>query len=380
MVTKSVWGGAQKYVYDLATGISRDQFEAVVAAGGNGPLMQKLKQEGIRTLSMKSLERDVNAMKEIRSLIDLFSLLKKEKPDILHLNSSKAGGLGACVAAACRLIAWSKTPRVVFTVHGWGFMENRSILARAIILLLSWFSSLFQHRLIVIDTADFLAAKKFIPARKLMLIHNGISPINFLSRENARAFLAQKIAFALNDKALLVGTIAELTKNKGLAYLIQSLGIIKKGFPHFLFQCIIIGNGEDKEKLRDLTRSLGLSRMVFFSGFIPDAERLLKAFDVFALPSLKEGLPYSLMEAMSAGIAPVATTVGGIPDLITNRESGILVPPKNPEELAKAFVDLFNNQKDRTRLGANASRIIHERFMIERMVKETTKIYDSQTA
>ncbi|MBI3442542.1 MAG: glycosyltransferase family 4 protein [Candidatus Sungbacteria bacterium] len=411
VITKSVWGGAGKYVYDLATNLPADAFDIAVAAGGNGPLFQKLADAGIRTIYIPELDRDIHIGKELRSFHALRNLFEREQPDVIHLNSSKVGGLGGL---AGRITAWRarKKMRIVFTVHGWGFLEDRHLFWRAAAFLASWASTLFQDAVILINSRDYAVAEKFIPRRKLALIQNGLSQHAFAAQEDARRFLSEKTGREIPTDALFIGTIAELTKNKGLNYLIDAAkhmhchsrpaskcGInssgnpdqresgfpIKSGMtirenainPKIKFRFLIIGEGEDRIRLEQQIRDLHLEDTVFLLGFIPDAAQHLPGMDMFVLPSVKEGLPYVVMEAMAAGTPVIASNVGGIPDLIAHNETGVLVLPKNPQALAEAIELLIQNPEQRVLLGKRASDSVRTKFSLRAMLEKTQQLYDT---
>ena len=142
VITKSNWGGAQRYVYDLATALLRENYEVAVAVGGQGLLAENLKMAGIRVVGIPHLERDVNFFKELFSTLYLWKIFKSEQPDIIHLNSSKVGGLGAIAARTLKLWdSWDRkgtgraewNPRIIFTVHGWGFNERREFIFQGVI-------------------------------------------------------------------------------------------------------------------------------------------------------------------------------------------------------------------------------------------------------
>ncbi len=393
IITKSNWGGAQRYVFDLATNLPKDRFEVAVACGGSGPLATKLQAAGIRAINVPGLERDINFIRERRSLFSLFKIFSREKPDIIHLNSSKAGGLGSAAAFAYKLLTFNFKLLTVFTAHGWAFNENRPRWQKGAIKILSWAASLFQDRIIVINRADWLAAKKFIPAKKLVLIYHGIKPRERLAREEARRFLAAKVGCPLGENALVVGTVAEHTKNKGLGHLIDAVNQMKSQITIFKsqtnslpcrqagnyqipkFKTIIIGEGELRRELERQIQTLKLGDTVHLPGFVPDAERLLTAFDVFVLPSIKEGLPYVIMEAMAAGLPVVASAVGGVPDLITHRREGLLVKPASVRDLAEALLEVAGDEKTRQNLGNKAETKIDQYFRLENMIAKTEALY-----
>lgn len=369
VITKSVWGGAQRYVFDLATNLPKDGFDVAVAFGGNGILFEKLADAGIRTLQINGLERDISFVSEIRAALNLLKIFFKEKPNIIHLNSTKAGALGAPLAFLFKLATLNFKPKVVFTVHGWGFKEDRPVLFRFAIFLTSLISSLFQDRLIIINHSDFKNAKKFIPQKKLSLIHNGIARIDFLPTKEAR----NKFPNKNND--IIVGTVAELTKNKGLIHLINAIDKINTEHKISNVKCFIVGDGEDKEKLQNKINSLGLQNKIILTGFVANAASCINGFDIFVLPSVKEGLPYTIMEAMAAGKPVIATNVGGIPDLINHGVNGLISRPKDPADLAKKLQYFIDNGQERLAMGIAAQKTAETRFRLSDMVEKTREIY-----
>ncbi|MBI2055397.1 MAG: glycosyltransferase, partial [Candidatus Sungbacteria bacterium] len=136
---------------------------------------------------------------------------------------------------------------------------------------------------------------------------------------------------------------------------------------------------EEREKLQNQIRSLGLHDTIHLVGFIPEAGRYLTGFDIFVLPSLKEGLPYALMEAMAAGLPAAASSVGGISDLITNEKNGLLVPPKNPTALAEAIAFLAKNYPSAQILGREAQKTIARRSSVDAMIENTIRLYTAIT-
>ena len=150
LVTKSNWGGAQKYVYDLALSFAAKGHDVTVAFGGQGELARKLVDAGIRTVSIDSLARDINLTKELKSTLLLYRLIKKESPDIIHSNSSKAGGIGSLLG---RFLG---VPLVVVTIHGAPFREERSFMIRGLIYLFTWMTSLLAHKVIAVSKQEVL--------------------------------------------------------------------------------------------------------------------------------------------------------------------------------------------------------------------------------
>ncbi len=297
VITKSNWGGAQRYVYDLATALPKDEFEVHVAFGQPGLLALKLKAAGITTHPIFSLERNVSLLADIKSFFELARLFRTEKPEIVHLNSSKAGGVGA-LAARC-----AGVKKIVFTAHGWPFWEQRNPVSRVLIYLFSWLTAFLSHKVIVVSNYDLSVAKKmpFI-GHKIIRIYNGID-LNF------QLYSADAVRHSFPIGARITGTIGELTRNKNQIALIEQA----KNDPDMYVA--IVGDGEDRLYLNKKIEEYGLTRRVKIMGF-HWASGVLRGFDVFALPSLKEGLPYVLLEAKAAGLPIVANRIGGVSEIL----------------------------------------------------------------
>lgn len=368
LVTKGNWGGAQRYVFDVATSLPKERFEAMVACGEGNTLPQKLSEEKIRCERVLSLGRDVGTA-DFAAFREIFRLLKREQPDIVHLNSSKAAALGALAAR----LAWLPI-KTIFTVHGWPFNEPRPLFQRIAIFFLSWLTALLSDKALVICRADEkLGRKLWFVKKKIQLIHNGIAPFGVVERSAARALLAPRAS----ADTLLIVTIAELTKNKGLAHALRAVALLAREKDLPPFQYVIVGEGELRPELEKIISENGLAERVRLAGFIPDAKTLLSGADIFLLPSLKEGLPYVLLEAGAAGVPTVATSVGGIPDIIDDMQNGMLIRAKREKEIAEALRFLLTNHKKRESFGTALCEKVLREFEFEKMIKETVAVYES---
>ncbi|KKW18882.1 MAG: putative membrane protein [Parcubacteria group bacterium GW2011_GWB1_50_9] len=376
VITKSNWGGAQRYVYDIATNVPRDRFEPVVAAGGNGALIVKLKNAGIRTIAIRALDRDISIAKEILSFFSLLAIYRRERPSVIHANSSKAGGIGAAAAWMYKILSGASRPLVVFTAHGWGFNEPRPRTARIAIAAASALAGIFQDVVICINAADAKSARRLIRKEKIVLIPNGIGAFTAIGRDDARKELSRLSAREIAQGEFLIGTIAELTKNKGHEYLLDALALVHA---RGIRVCAIwIGEGELQKILKEKIRARGLEKTIFLVGFLDDAEKYLSAFDAFVLPSLKEGTPYTMLEAMHAGVPVIATRTGGMPDLIQDSKTGILVRPADARELAAAILRASKDSSLCETLARNAKTVVQMDYTLERMLSATEKIYLSR--
>lgn len=377
VITKSNWGGAQRYVFDLATSMT-EKFEVAVALGGDGTLSVRLKEAGITVISLPFLERDISLIKEIFVFRKLFALFKSTKPDIIHLNSSKIGGIGSL---AGRL---AKVPTIIFTVHGWAFREEwRSRTQQIIIKFLSWLTLLFSHKVIAVSDYDG-RERIFFPfvEGKIQVIKNGIGESEFLSRNEARKILIAKAKengaeipeTIWSEDTLCIGSVGELHQNKGYLYAIEALRVLVLERKRRLVY-LIVGNGEDRKKIEESIIKEGLHDKVFLLGEITNANAILPAFDIFLFPSVKEGLPYAVLEAGAAEMPVAASAVGGIPEIIDDMESGILVRPKNSSEIVRALEFLLENEERRKKFGTKLKQKIRKDFSLKKMVRETLEVY-----
>ena len=360
-ITKSNWGGAQKYVYDIATSLPKDSFDVSVLLGGDGELKKRLDLAGIRTVLLKHSQRDINMVKVFLLGFSLIGIFWKERPDIVHLNSSQMGGSGGFAA---RLTGVKK---IIFTGHGWAFNEDRpwwqKILARFFHIL----TILLSHKTIAVSqiTKDQIGKPW---NKKMIVIRNGLQPIDFKDKQTARKELGLNISA---ENPIWIGTISELHKTKGLDYAIQAIAKIPE---NIIF--VVIGEGEDRKRLEALIRDLHLTDKVFLLGRIASASSFLKAFDIFTLTSITEALPYAILEAGLAGLPVIATSVGGIPEIIKDRTTGILIRPKNPGEIARAVEYLLHDQDRLVIFGHALQKKIEREFDIKKMVEKTIVLYE----
>lgn len=379
VITKSNWGGAQRYVYDLATNLPKGRFDVTVVVGNSGfssppsnewGLGEKLTEAGIRIIQIKKLGRDIGIINDIAAFLKLTKILMDEKPDVLHLNSSKAGGLGGL---AGRITGVKK---IIFTAHGWAFNEERGAFSKFLILFASWCTVALSHTTIAVSNYDRSQAERMIFLKnKIIRIHNGVRKIKFSAESTAREILLPHI-IPLPNKIPWIGTIAELHNNKGLSYAIRAMKKLKERVGEEKFIYVIIGEGEKRNILEDLIQELHLEKEVFLVGKKENASTLLRAFNIFLLSSIKEGLPYVVLEAGMASLPVVGSAVGGVPEIIDDMKSGILVKTKHENEIAHALEFLLASPKKCGEFGEVLKERIVNDYSLEKMTHEVSKLYE----
>jgi len=369
LITKSNWGGAQRYVYDLANNLNKAEFETVVALGGEGELGRRLHDAGIRVITIDSLKRNVSLKNERDFAQELWRIIRVEKPDVLHVNSSKAGGVGTLLG---RLLL---VPKVVFTAHGWAFNEDRPWWQKIIIKFLHWFTVILSHRTIAVSSAVLRQLDWPGVERRTKVLHPGRNIGAMYEAAEAR----EKLQELIPEKSLTktkgltwLGTIGELHPIKRQALLIECLALIHDDYPQL--RLFIIGEGSERKNLENLIIEKNLADKVFLLGSISEAARLLKAFSIFLLTSKSEAYGYVVHEAGLAGLPVVATNVGGIPEIIENKVSGLLVPSDDLNALREALSKLLDSQTLRLTLAANLKAKMLDRSL-DKMIRATEALY-----
>ncbi len=300
LITQGHWGGAQKYVYDLAL---KDPQQTIVVIGNEQPndLANKLQQAKIKTIIIPHLYRSINLWSDFLAWLEIKKIYKKLKPKIVHLNSTKVGFLGSFFQ--------NKKIYKIYTVHGWVFSEKINILKKILYFYLEKISAFFKDEIIVLSKHDFQLGLKITNKNKLVLKPLTCSNLKFLPKKIAQTKL--KID---NNKFNLV-LIANFYPNKNIPNLIQALN----KFKNKNWQLTIIGNGPEKTKIIKTINKYKLNDKIKLLGFIEQASQYLLAFDMLILSSSKEGLPYVILEAKQAGIPILATPVGGIPEILPKK-------------------------------------------------------------
>lgn len=371
LITQAEWGGAQKYIFNLASNL-KEVFEITVGAGPDGnsdELFKKLQEQHIKTITFKHLKRQICPFQDCLAVKEINHFIKNNNFDILHLNSTKAGVVGSLAGYL------AKTPKIIYTVHGWVFEEPLSSLKRQLFLLLEkLFGKLRHHTIVLSEKEKNIALKnKITSANKISVIPNGLdlSHIIFLDKKIAWEKINALTQNNLQPTDLLVGTIANLYQTKKLDILIEALAKIKN-IPNL--KAIIIGDGPEKKYLQEKIVDLKLEKNVFLIGTLDKAQNYLKALDLFILCSAKEGFPFAILEAMTAELPIITTAVGAIPEILKNQESALIIKPNNPTDLAMAIKNLIQNPTQAKELAKKARQTVTQ-YNLPEIIKRTSSLY-----
>ncbi len=375
LITLSDWGGAQACVFALSQGF-RDTFEVTVACAPGGPLVPRLQAEGFRVVEIPSLVRSPYPVADLKTLWWLMRWMRRERFDIVHCHSTKAGLLGRFAARMARV------PGVLFTVHGWPFMGWRHPVVRAAVILAERAAAAISTAIICVSEYDRQLALQMGIGRagRIYVIQNGIDPLRWcpdptashpqaITRDAGVSVATTGDGSAAFDGGCKVVSVGRLTDQKDPVTLLRAWERIQR--PHRL---VLVGDGPLRPRLEAIVRD-GVAGRVTILGARDDVPALLRTADVFVLASRWEGLPLAVIEAMMSGLPVVATAVGGVAEEVVDGETGLLVPPENPEALASALARLLDDPALRRRMGAAGQARAREHFTEERMLKETLEVY-----
>lgn len=340
-------------MFYLACGLKERGHQVAVACPEEGPLFRKCRLAGLTTYSVK-----MRGEWDIHSAWQIARLIRRERPQIIHIHSAHAHTL-AQVACAFN---FTSRPRVVLSrrvdfhigKNPISYVKYRLGIDRIIAV-----SSGIKQVLI----EDGLAKEK------ITVIHSGIDLSRFDTRVKAD-YLYQELG--LEPTQPVVGIVAALASHKDHRNFLKAASIVSSHLPEL--QYLVVGEGRLRKELETLSKELGLEDKVKFLGFREDVLKILTILDLFVLSSYLEGLCTSLLDAQAAGVPVVATSTGGIPEIIKDGLNGLLVPPRDPESLAKAIIKLLKDTKLAKQMSSRGKEMVKE-FSKETMVSKTEEVY-----
>ncbi|MBW6486205.1 MAG: glycosyltransferase family 4 protein [Syntrophobacterales bacterium] len=380
IITRFDKGGSAENTFLTVCGLDKERYQVALVTGtlsgtnSNDPEniaiaanIAELKANGVRLIFVPSLVRELNPVADLRAFLSLCKIIRREKPDIVHTHTSKAGMLGRWAARLCRV------PAVIHTPHGhvfWGYFNPAK--TRLFIMLERWTARITDALIMLTpqELQDHLGWG-IAPREKFTVIHSGVNLKKFSSAQS-RSDRKRAIS-EVPENMVVIGTVGRLTAIKGQDVLIRAFAELKQaGEDVFL---VLLGEGERRGELEEMARHLQISDSVMFLGWRPEVAAVMASFDIFCLPSLNEGMGKVIVEAMAMGLPVVASNVGGIKDLVRKGENGLLVPPGDATALAKALSLLCSAPQERRRMG-DAGRLLAPSYSSEAMIKKVDRLYE----
>jgi len=347
-------GGASIHLLDLADGMQKRGLDVHVFVGGDGPFCDLLSQYGIPFTQIPSLVREISPVQDLRAYVDLKRLLRRFQPDLVHLHSSKAGVIG-------RLASRALEKPCVFTAHGWAYTEGVALARRK-------FYRYIEQRLAPLASAIITVSDY---DRNLALANQVGSESQLITILNGVRDMSRHAPLKLKSKPVRLIMVARFDAQKDHLTVIHSLSKLQS----LDWELEFVGDGPLKNNAEQVVNELGLGKKVIFSGIQRDIPDRLFASDIFILSSRWEGLPLSILEAMSAALPVVATNVGGVPETIEDGCTGYLVETGDTNALAHKLELLIKDDHKRNALGAQGRKLYEEKFALKRMIDETEQVY-----
>lgn len=356
-------GGAQRHLIEVLRRLDRRRFAPQVwTLRGEGELIPEAERLGTPVRSFGLGER-LQELKSIPLFLRAVNQLRKEHVHIVHCYLSFANVVGTLTAVLARI------PILLVSKRSLDSYQRR------LELWGHWAANRFADRVV----ANALAVKRFVietehcPADKIVVIPNGIDD-GFVTQEGNGGQEAERAALGLGPQERVVGTLGRLAWKKGQEYFLQAAAAVLRQAPQTTF--VLVGDGPLRKHLEDQARALGIWSHVKFLGQRLDSQRIISLFDVFVLPSVIEGMPNALLEALALAKPVVVTEVGGNAEVVTNGETGIVVPPRHPTEMAEAILRLLRDQNLSRRLGEAGRQMVTRRFCFRHTLHAMESLYE----
>ncbi|MBT8403016.1 MAG: glycosyltransferase [Gemmatimonadetes bacterium] len=361
-------GGLPRVVDTLCRTIDRSRFDVeVLCLRDVGPLGEALRSD--LGIAVHRLREDGDVPDRL-AFMKIARFLRGRHFDVLHTHNTEPfveGSLGGLLA---------RVRTLVHTDHARPFPERwftrRFDRNKRRYLFAEWLASHFAWKVVGVSdhTTETLQRYGKIASSKVETIVNGIEGDRYdLPIDHAEA----RRELGIPADAPVLGFASRLVEQKGLVYLFEALPAVRAAHPGAIL--LVAGEGNRRASLEAQARELGLTDAIRFLGVRLDVASLLKVFDLHVLPSLWEGLPMIILESMASGCATVATAVGGVPTAITDGRTGRLVPPKDPDALARTIIELLDDEEQRRALGEAARRRFQKRFTAEIMARQYEALY-----
>ncbi len=373
LITRLIVGGAQENTIASVARVDPDRFDSRLwigpQTGSEGSLLEDARRRGLLVRVLPNLVREIAPLRDLRAGLQLIALLRRERFDIVHTHSSKAGILGRFAAHVARV------PHVVHTVHGWGFHDHMSHHLKRFYVVLERMLEPWTSRLVsVSNTTTMVGLEEGIGEESsYALIRSGIP----LERFHPDAERGRRVRAELGIGAdeLVVGSVGRLSEQKNPRDFVRMAAALSSGRSGLRF--LYVGDGPLRKEVERQAADLGLGDAVLMPGIRGDVPDVLRAMDVFVLTSLWEGLPRVVLQALATGLPVVAYDTAGIQEAVTEGVNGHLVAPGDVERMAGRLGPLVDDASLRAEMGERASSGFDRSFSEDAMIRDLETLYGS---
>lgn len=356
-IRQGKFGGGETHVLDLVQQLDKTEFDSIVLAFTDGPLITELKKNGVKThVIITENPFDIKLWKNVKDL------MKREKIDILHAHGTRAQSNTFWAARKLGI-------PIIYTVHGWSFHPDQNFLINKLRKVLEGFLVSKANVTVCVSENNMIEGKANFNMKDAVVIKNGV---NFLKFDSTRVSNSTRSSFKIRPDVFLVGYIARITAQKDPFTFIKAIAKIPA---EMNFHFLVVGDGDLKSEMMSLSKELKVDQKLTFSGFRQDIAEILSVLDIYCLPSLWEGLPIGLLEAMSMRKATISTSVDGNKEVIQHNSNGLLMEPGDSTVLAESIIRLANDDKLRTKIAERAEISVKKEYSIEKMTKAIEALY-----
>lgn len=349
-------------------GMDPDIFQVELACAPGGRLIDLVRENHMKVRLFKNMVQPIHPAKDLLTLIELTSFLRKNRYHLVHTHNSKAGFIGRLAATLAGI------PVIIHTVHGFAFHDQEPIWKQFLFRNLERAASRWCDRMIFISQPliDWALEERVTGNDKIVKIYSGIDLDRFQPVDDSKKNIIRE-RWGLTEKDKVIGIVSKLWDGKGHEILIRTLKRLKVERENI--KLVIVGEGYLRERLERLIKSLDLEGSVVFTGFQSDVSDIITTFDVAVLPSFFEGMGRVLLEAMAMGKPVVASNVGGIPDLVDNGTNGFLTRAGDVNELFNALTELLDNKELAITMGEKGREKVSDQFSSKAMVESIRSLY-----
>ena len=362
-------GGVAEYLYMFLKNWKNEDYENILIVSQDYKEQLDRFKPYVTNIYTVPMVREVEAKNDIKSILEIKKIFRQIKPDIVYLHSSKAGAIGRIA------LAFNFRTKILYNAHGWYFNAQISDKKKRIFALIEKMLALKTDKIINISKSEYESALKYKIAseRKMCIIENGIDFTKFKNNDKNREETRKK--YNIKDNEILIGVVGRLSEQKDPMTMIKAFELVNKEKNNT--RLMYVGAGELEENVKQYAKEKNISDKVIITGWVNNVEQYIPAFDIAVLPSKWEGFGLVLIEYMACDKPIVASNIGGIADIIRDKENGLLCNPNNDKEISKKILYMINNEKIIKEI-SNKNIEYRKKYDIGYLIKKHEKLFKGE--
>ena len=362
-------GGVLEYLYMFLKNFKDENYENVLIVSQDYENKLDKFRNIVNDIYVINMTREIKLKQDIKTTLQVRKLLKKIKPDILYLHSSKAGAYGRIA------MLFNRKVKILYNAHGWYFNADMSTKKKKIIILIEKILALRANKIINISKSEYDSALKYkiAPERKMCVIENGIDFTKFEGCDKYREETRKK--YNIGDNEIVIGVVGRLSEQKDPMTTIKAFNEVYKENRNV--RLMYVGSGELEDEVMKYAKENNLQHLVTITGWVDNTERYIPAFDIAILPSKWEGFGLAIIEYMACDKPIVASNVGGISNIIKDEKCGLLCNKNDYKNLSKKVLTLIgNNEKSKEFVKSNNKN--KNKYDIKELIKKHQKLFEEE--